>query len=182
MNQVELLWQAYHRKLLFFIQSRVDSAIDAEDLLQDIFLKLHRQIDALEDESKIESWLFQVARNSIIDYYRSRKLQLDLPEWLIEPESDEVETIRHELSACLEPLIKQLPEKYQQAMLFSEIEGKTQQALALELNLSLSAAKSRVQRGRKLLKEKLSSCCAFELSENNEVTDYHPKNTNCGSC
>lgn len=182
MDQIEQIWRSYHQKLLSFIKARVDSCIDAEDLLQDIFLKVSRQIGQLEDDTKVESWLFQVTRNSIIDYYRSKKVMSELPEWLTVPETDPNETIRHELSACLVPLIKQLPEKYQQAMLVSEIEGKTQQQLATEINLSLPAAKSRVQRGRKLLQEKIHACCEFELSADNQVTDFNHKDKNCHHC
>ena len=96
---------------------------------------------------KLRFWIYQVTRNAIIDYYRSHKSHVELPETLITPEKDDTETARQEIEGCMLPLIKNLPDGYREAAMLSEIEGLTQKHVAEKLGLSLSGAKSRVQRG-----------------------------------
>lgn len=154
MNTTENIWREYHSKLSAFLKSRVSSDV-ADDLLQDVFVKVHTRLDSLRDNTKIESWLYQLTRNTVTDYYRSKKPTEALPDWIEQPESDEGEIIRRELSSCLEPMIKQLPDKYRNAIQLSEIERKTQKEVSEIEGISLSGAKSRVQRGRVLLKDML---------------------------
>jgi RNA polymerase sigma-70 factor (ECF subfamily) len=182
MNTIEEIWNGYHSKLLFFIQKRVNDKDAAEDILQDIFVRVHSRIDTLENKSKIESWLYQIIRNAIIDYYRSRKPTEELPEWLAQPQVDREESNRLELSSCLTPMIQQLPEKYRHAVQLSEIEGKTGKDVAEKENISLSGAKSRVQRGRALLKTMLHECCKLEINKRNQIVEYDKKDDDCKHC
>ncbi|WP_316365587.1 sigma-70 family RNA polymerase sigma factor [Candidatus Thiodiazotropha sp. CDECU1] len=80
MNTIEEIWNHYHSNLLAFIQKRVNDKTAAEDILQDIFVRIQSRIDTLENRSKLESWLYQITRNAIIDFYRSRKPLEELPE------------------------------------------------------------------------------------------------------
>jgi RNA polymerase sigma-70 factor, ECF subfamily len=134
----------------------------------------------------LPSWLYTLTRNAIIDHYRSHKptaeLSADLAEQLPELASDEAEQIRTELAQCLAPMIEALPEVYRSAVVLSEIQGLAQQEVAQRLDLSLSGAKSRVQRGRHKLKDMLLDCCRFELGHRNEVLGYEPKRRACRSC
>ena len=72
-------------------------------------------------------------------------------------------------------MIRQLPEKYRQAVQWSDLDGLPQQEVADRLGLSLSGAKSRIQRGRALLKDVLDQCCSFEFDRRGNVTDCDPK-------
>ncbi len=154
----------------------------AEDLLQDVFLKVHSKLGSLETKTKIESWLYQITRNTVIDYYRANKRLEELPKWIEQPESDENTTIRQELSSCLEPMINQLPDKYREAIQLSEIEGKTQKEVSEKEGISLSGAKSRVQRGRSLLKSMLNDCCQLEINKKSQVVSYESKHQDCDYC
>lgn len=182
MHSTEDIWIKYHSQLLSFIRKRVNDVTAAEDILQDIFVRIHSRIDTLEHSSKLESWLYQITRNSIIDFYRSRKPTEELPEWLTQQQASTDEAIRRELSSCLIPMIQQLPEKYRHAVQLSEIEGKTQKEIAAQENMSLSGTKSRVQRGRALLKTMLHDCCKFEVNSMNQVVDYDKKEGDCKRC
>jgi len=71
-HTIEQLYNEFHEKLTSFIRNRVADEDEAKDLLHDVFLKIHSHIDSLNTESKVESWLYQIARNSIIDYYRKK--------------------------------------------------------------------------------------------------------------
>lgn len=182
MNTIEEVWNKYHANLLAFIRKRVNDKAAAEDILQDIFVRVHSRIGTLENRSRLESWLYQITRNAIIDSYRSHKPLEELPEWLEQPQIGREETNRQELSACLAPMIQQLPEKYRHAVQLSEIEGRTQKEVAEMENISLSGAKSRVQRGRALLKEMLHDCCKIEINAKNQIDDYVKKDGDCRFC
>jgi len=182
MNVTEKVWKEYHSKLLAFIAKRVDDRSVADDILQDVFVKIHSQMDSLKEEEKLESWLYRITRNAVIDYFRTRKPSLELPEWISQPEADPSVQARQELEACLRPMIEQLPSKYRDALVLSELEGRTQHEVSKEQKISLSGAKSRVQRGRSLLKGIMFECCEYELDHKGKVVDYHAKNKDCDSC
>jgi RNA polymerase sigma-70 factor (ECF subfamily) len=181
MKTTENIWTEYHDKLSAFLRTRVANDV-AEDILQDVFVKIHSRIDSLKENTKLESWLYQITRNAVIDYYRSKKPTVDLPEWIEQAQADEDEIIRKELSSCLVPMIEQLPDKYRTAIKLSEIDSKTQKEVAELEKISLSGAKSRVQRGRSILKGMLHECCKFELNGNNQLVDYKKKDPDNGFC
>ncbi|OGK09738.1 MAG: RNA polymerase sigma factor SigZ [Candidatus Riflebacteria bacterium GWC2_50_8] len=182
MNTIVEIWNRYHSNLLVFIQKRVNDKAAAEDILHDIFIRVHLRIDTLENRRKIESWLYQITRNAIIDYYRSRKPTEELSEWLVQQQASSEESNRLELSSCLTPMIQLLPEKYRRAVQLSEIEGKTGKEVAEKENISLSGAKSRVQRGRALLKTMLHECCKLEINKMNQIVGYDKKDDDCKLC
>ena len=181
MIETEKIWHEYHKKLIAFIRGMVAEDV-VSDILQDVFVKIHTRIDSLKESTKIESWIYQITRNSIVDYYRSKRTTEELPEWVARPLPEEEEVIRSELSLCLEPMVRELPEKYRNAVRMSEIDNKTQKEVAEHEGISLSGAKSRVQRGRALLKAMLNDCCQFEISKNNQITAYEKKDKNCKYC
>jgi len=182
-NQTENIWIEYHEKLLLFIKSRVSDSFIAEDILHEVFIKIHAKLDMLDEPIKLRSWLYQITRNTIIDYYRTRKIETELPDWIVEPtQIDTEEIIRQELSSCLAPMINNLPEKYRLAIQLSEIEGKTQKEVAKQENISLSGAKSRVQRGRTMLKTMLHDCCQLEINKSKQIIDYSVKDKFCKFC
>ncbi len=182
MDSIEQIWQGYHHKLHGFIQSRIGDASLAEDILQDVFTRIHSHIGTLKDSTKIKSWIYQITRNAIIDYYRSRKTTEELPESLSNIEMDTHEKTRKEISNWLIPMIKSLPDIYQQALMLSEIEGLPQKEVAKKLGLSLPGAKARIQRGRALLKKALVECCSYKFDRKGNVIDYQSKGEACKDC
>jgi len=159
---VENIWNEFSAKLGQFIAVRVADPATAEDILQDVFVKLHSHLDEFQDPAKVQGWLFLVARNAIIDHYRTRKPTAEVPESLPAgpPEQDaEME----ELKTLFRRIVYDLPQPYRDALVLTEFEGLTQDELAKRLGISLSGAKSRVQRGRELLKELLLDACHREF-------------------
>jgi RNA polymerase sigma-70 factor (ECF subfamily) len=179
----ERVWETFHVPLQQFIRRRVSDEAAAEDLLQDVFLDIHQHIDTLRDVKKLESWIYQVTRNAIIDYYRSRRATttLDAPETL--QISDELpdEDIITELFPSVRAMIMSLPAKDRQALILTEYQGLTQKELAERLGISVSGAKSRVQRAREKLKQQLLACCHFELDRRGHVIDYQPRCVCCST-
>ena len=181
MKSTENIWHEYHLQTAAFIRSKVsEDAVD--DILQDVFMKIHTRIDSLKEDTKLESWLYQITRNTIIDHYRSKKTMDELPDWVEQLQPEEEESIRRELSSCLEPMVRELPDKYRNAIQMSEIENKTQKEVAKQESISLSGAKSRVQRGRALLKSMLYECCQFEINNKDQLVSYEKKTKDCKYC
>ncbi len=178
----EQIWEEFSSALRSFISRRVSNPSQVEDILQDVFVKIHSNIDLLKDNTKIRSWVYQITRNTIIDYYRKQQIKLeDIDEIPIEDEGAfnninnmvELEPAQ-KVAAGLKGMIDDLPEKYSQALYLVEIEGLPQVDLAKRLGISVSGAKSRVQRGRQLLKDSLMRCCHFELDRYGKIINYHP--------
>ena len=182
MNTSEKVWQEYHSRLRVFIRSRISDDTTTDDILQNVFLKMHAGLASLKDVTKLQSWLYQIARNTVSDYYRSQKPSVDIPEWLPHPEAGPSDKVTQELSECLQPMIQQLPEKYREAVILSEVKGLTHKEVAQLQGISLSGAKSRVQRGRALLKEMLSDCCRLEFDHSGRLCAYERKGKACDAC
>lgn len=172
-------WQAYRTELVQFVKRRIRNPLDAEDLVQDVLVRAYSQRASLREHRKFRSWLYQITRNAIIDYGRVHRSTAALPPVLeTTPASTDAET---ELAMCLHPLVKRLPERYQQAVTLAELEGLKQREVAERLGLSLSGAKSRVQRGRKLLEDLLLQCCAVAFDTRGRVMDFSPQKP-CNTC
>jgi RNA polymerase sigma-70 factor, ECF subfamily len=178
-HTTEQLWHALHTDLLAFINRRISDQQTAEDIMQDVFIRIHQQIGSLRDETRLESWIYQITRNAIIDHYRSRKPDGELPETLRWEAADEAE-VASRLAPCVKLMVDDLPEKYRETLYLTEYQGLTQVEAAERLRLSVSAVKSRVQRARDQIKSSLLQCCHFEFDRLNRIIDYQP-NCNCQS-
>lgn len=179
---LEHIWQEFAAKLRQFIRARVNDPATAEDILQDVFVKIQARLDQLKDPAKLQGWIYLIARNAIIDHHRTRKETVEVPEALAaEPAVEDGEL--EELKASFRRMIYSLPEPYREALVLTEFEGLTQQQLAERLGISLSGAKSRVQRGRVQLKDMLHECCTFEFDRRGKVIDCTPRaRAKCEEC
>lgn len=179
MNEsLEMIWTTLNIPLERFIRSRVPDAQTADDLLQDVYVKIHTHLDSVRDEERLRAWVYKIARNVIHDYYRSQKPTDELPDALIQIEDDD-EDITERLAISVRSMIDLLPAEYREALILTEIDGLTQAELAERRGISVSGAKSRVQRGRKLLRALLYECCHFEFDRLGKVIDYYPR---CDEC
>ena len=178
----EKIWEEFQPRLKQFILKRIPDEQNAEDILQDVFLKIHARIDTIRDEEKLQSWMYQIARNTIADYYREHKATVELPEALELPEEPIVDDdVVKDLIPSVKAMVNGLPDEYREALILTEYEGLTQRELAERLGLSFSGAKSRVQRAREKLKTMLLDCCHFEFDRLGKVIDYRPKCDSCSS-
>ena len=175
----ENVWREFSDRLRGFIGKRVSSSADADDLLSDVFVKVHTRIDTLEDEARLAPWLYQITRNTLTDHYRrSAAPQTGLDG--VDPAAAENDYDAAALiSESLRDLVDRLPGKYREALVLTEFEGLTQVEMADRLGLSVSGAKSRVQRARALLRDDLLKCCHFEFDRLGHVIDYEPRPRCC---
>ena len=180
MDQVlttDQVWELLSDKLRSFLRSRVSDYDAADDLLQETFLRIHQKLGDLRDRERLISWVYRVARTLVIDYYRKEGRDPDVP-MSMEPSSEpDSRNLNALVMGWFPEMVEELPENYREAVALYDLAGVPQQEIADRLNLSLSGAKSRVQRGRELLKAKLLDCCSFELDRQGNVVDYerrHP--------
>jgi RNA polymerase sigma-70 factor, ECF subfamily len=169
----ESLWRDYRTQLVRFVLKRVADEATAEDIVHDVLVRAYERRDTLRDGQKFEPWLYQITRNAVVDHYRRRRPSEPLPADLIAetPAAD----AQRELAKCMKPLIDALPGHYRDALTLSEIQGLTQQDTAGRLGLTLSGAKSRVQRGRRMLEEKLLQCCRVEFDTRGAIIDFESR-------
>jgi RNA polymerase sigma-70 factor, ECF subfamily len=172
----EALWRDYRAQLFGFVLRRVSDAAAAEDIVHDVLVRAWSKRDTLRNAGRFEPWLFQITRNALIDHYRSRRPSEPLPDDLADPHGLPDRPAMQELAKCMQPLVDTLPHHYRDALSLSELQGLTQQETAARLGLSLSGAKSRVQRARRLLEAKLLECCRIEVDSRGTIVDYEQAN------
>jgi RNA polymerase sigma-70 factor, ECF subfamily len=178
----ESIWSEYSHQLKAYILKRIPDSSFADDILQDVFIKIHEKIDSLKDHKKINSWIYQITKNSIIDYYRKQKIKLSDIQLVSEKELNALEAVdskternpEERIASGLKVMIDSLPNEYAQALNLVEFQGLSQVQLAKELNISVSGAKSRVQRGRQMLKDSLMKCCHYEFDKYGTIISSHP--------
>ncbi|MDF1548134.1 MAG: RNA polymerase sigma factor SigZ [Bacteroidales bacterium] len=186
-QNIEKIWKQIHTELKTFIAKKVRESDDVEDIVHDTFVKMKLNIDKLKDPSKINAWVYQIARNNINDYYRAKSKYANhgtseiTEDKLIEEEEDEMKILlrTRQFSDYAASVINQLPEKYREAVFLADMEGMNQNELAQKLNLSISGAKSRVQRGRQKVKELVLLCCDVNTDVYGNIVDYAPRETTC---
>jgi len=179
----ETVWAQFGERLRAFIAKRVKGEADVEDVLQDVFAKIHAGLGGLNEDEKLEAWLFQVARRATLDHFRRRsgsRRSSELPEELAEPKHDDDRTA--EVASWLEPMMSLLPEEDREVLRLADLEGLSQKDLAARLRISVSGVKSRVQGARRRLKEAMLNCCHFEMDRRGNAMDYTRKRKDCGSC
>lgn len=177
---LESVWQEFADQLRRFIRRRLSDEAETEDVLQDVFLKLARQPGKLPAPDKLPAWLFAITRNAIIDRYRTRKMNVSLPDSLFdENEPKEMGG----LCSAVRRIIHTLPEPYREALELVELQGMTQVLLAKKLGISVSGVKSRVQRGRALLKSTLLDLCQVEFDRRGGLVNCEPRGrSSCEKC
>lgn len=186
LNDPSALWGQFAPPLRAFLARRVPPGVEADDLLQDVFIRVIRHLDTLRDADRPEAWLFQIARNGLRDALRARQrrdgrtdpLEIDLP---AESDPEAVRAAEAELAPCLTAMISRLPEPYRSAIELTSVRGLTQAEAAGQAGVSLSGMKSRVQRGRGQLRRMLVDCCEIALDARGGVSDFHRRApTPCG--
>jgi len=159
--ETEALWRESSSRLGSWFERETGSAADAEDLLQETFVRIHARIDTLVDASSVRGWVGTIARNVLADYHRCRGVQSETRVAEEAAAPGRQAPIQQTVAAWLESFIAQLEPGDADALRFVDLGGHTQAELAEREGISLSGAKSRVQRARDRLRERLESCCAF---------------------
>ena len=163
-------WTELHSRMQAFIGSRIEDHHTAEDLVQEVLLRLHRHLPKLRDEERVDAMAYTIARNAVTDHYRSggrrRETPIEDPDLFLAEqteESDEATDSVVELARCLTPLVDRLEDSYRDAIRLTDLGPLTQAEAADRLGLSVPGMKSRVQRARAQLRDRLRACCEVRL-------------------
>lgn len=180
-KNIEKLWLKFGTQLKAFIFKHTTDEALTDDLLQEVFIKIHEKIDTLRDDSKLQSWIYQITRNTIVDHFRAiqKDAKIDF-EYTIDEEviTDDF------MSETLQDMVKMmdsLPAEYCESLCLTELGGMSQKAYAEKKGLSYSGAKSRVQRAKIMLKDMLMNCCHYQFDKYGTVIDVHPIHYCCCS-
>jgi len=176
-------WPKIHRYVTRLVGNQ-----DAEDLTQEIFIKVEQAAATFRSESKLSTWIYRIATNAAIDKMRSsshsrvnkKTILSTTPEDVIEIDIDtnklvcgqksslpETEVINKEMNSCIHAFIDALPEMYRTAIILSEFEGLKNKEIAEVLELSLDVVKIRLHRAKQKLKEDFSKNCNFYRNDRN---------------
>lgn len=183
------VWIAFDARLRRYVRQRVDPA-SVDDVVGGILLRLVQHQDDLKAARSPIAWALRVAANAVTDHHRRgasaqrAMAQAELEE-LGHAEAASVTEwpMADDLARCLVPMVRALPSPYGEALLLVDIDGLTQAQAAERVGISRSGMKSRVQRGRRKLKQALLRCCTIELDRRGGIVDYRRRTEdNCERC
>lgn len=176
----EQIWRALSDRLRQFVRARIESTADVDDVLQTVFLRIHSRLDGLREADRLESWVFQITRNAVTDHFRKKQGARNDVEMLIAESTDSsAESVNAELANCIAVLIERLPEDQRRALSMFELDGISQKEIAIRESISVSGAKSRIQRGRTSLERMLKACCEFQFDRRGNVVEYEATDADC---
>lgn len=183
MKEFNIIWDEFNGKLLNYIRSMVSNEHDAEDILQNVFIKIYNNVDQLDEPSAIQAWIFRIAKNTVIDFYKKKKDVSFEPEKFlnISEELEEDDNLNKEITECMKNMIFTLPEKYKQVYDMYENQEMKHKEIAQELDISVSNSKVRLKRAKSIFKDMLVDCCDFEVDSYGNIIEYHQKK-DCGGC
>ena len=184
-------WQGYREELYRFVLKRVRREAVAEDIVHSALLKAWSQRESLKSPERLRPWLYRITRHALADHFRARHSMEALPGEVEAPRLGTYTTATPNLAACVGPLAAHLPPIYRVALTRSDLQGDSHRKIASELGLSISGVKSRVQRGRRMLRDGLMRCChvastptgeirAFEVAEACNCADAGTALASCG--
>lgn len=164
-DRVKQIWENFDKHLRGLICTKMNNHNQCLDVLQDVYVKIIKNIDKISSVDNMPSYLNKLANNAVTDYYRQKTKNTTVEKdsfgdiVIIDEVLEEQDQIKNCQLDCLEPGIDTLPDIYKEALIMSDIEGLPQKEVAEKLGITLSGAKSRVQRAREKLKAEVIRCC-----------------------
>ena len=186
----ESSWQELIRAVRSYVGRRVPNPEDRDDLVQEVLLRVHRGLTSLKDQTSPGPWIFGIAHNVVVDHWRKRgrarsvpidEAEIDLGELV--DETDDGEVLQQSVATYLADMVTRLESPYRETLMLTELQDMKYADAARRLGISLAAVKSRVLRGREMLRKSLIRCCEIGLGATSRVLDCTPRaKANCESC
>lgn len=171
--ETQTIWNNFNDELYFFILKKVKNQEATKDIFQNTFLKIHKNLSKLKKEEKVKAWIFQIARNEIVNYFNKESIYVGVLEIDKENSIQEYQEI-----CCFDKFINDLPEIYKQVIELIYIEGQKQKDISKKLEISLESVKGRIKRAKDILKKNFNECCKYELDKNGKLIGE----SNCAIC
>lgn len=171
--ETQKIWDNFNDELYFFILKKVKDKDAANDIFQNTFLKIHKNLTNLEKEEKARAWIFQIARNEIFNHFNKESVYVEKL-----GENKETSSEKYEHICCFDKFINDLPKIYKQVIELIYIKGQKQKDVAKELEISPENVKARIKRAKDILKKKFNECCKYEFDKNGKLIGE----SNCSIC
>jgi RNA polymerase sigma-70 factor (ECF subfamily) len=192
-SAVQVMWEASSRRLHAWFERRTGNAHDADDLVQETFLRVQSKLDSLRDDERLGAWIGTVARNVLADHGRARGRpdagagDVEAGDALSEEAQAEASggdgaRLTAAVAGWIEAFLARLEPEDAAILRAVELEGRAQVDVARELGLSASGARSRVQRARARLRRALEACCRFAFDRRGNLTDVVRRPGNACDC
>jgi RNA polymerase sigma-70 factor, ECF subfamily len=175
------IYKEYNSLLKNFVSKRVNNKEDVQDLLQEIYIKLHLNKPTSDKEEVKRGWIFTIARNTIIDHYRKcsgKQVEMRTDKFISE-EPVPAKPEGPDLTKCLHSFINELPAGIKEAVIDSEIKGISQKQLSQKYNIPYSSFRSRIQRARLKLKTMILDCCQVQADSRGNILEANCKKNLC---
>lgn len=169
----DIIWNQYANQMRTFIRSQIHDEQTTDDILQNVFVKIHSDVTQIDKIGNMKAWLYRMVKNMMVDYFRSLKHTSEIDDSISEETISE--PIIENVASSIRFFINQLDEPLRKLMILSELKGYSQIEISKELNIPYSTIKSRIQKGRHLVKEMLLDCCHYEFDRRGTVIDYECK-------
>ena len=172
----QTIWRNLGDELFFFILKRLRNEESAREVLQNSFLKIHKNLPQLREKSKVRAWSYQIVRNEIANYQKLVPIvEGDQGSSDSEPWDQGITTDSY---CCFEKFIKNLPEKLHLVVEEVYLKGNSQLEAAGNIGISLASTKARIRRAKGILKQNFQDCCNYKLDEQGQLTGE----PDCSSC
>ena len=171
-TEINTIWIDLNEELYKFILSKIKDEQISKDIHQEVFLKIQTKIHQLKHTSKLTSWVYQIARNTIIDHFRNLKgKHIPINDFdLAEKDTDNFEYAN--LTNCITQKIENLSSQHKEAIILTSFKNYSQKELAEHLKISYSGTKSRVKKAKEILKEKILDCQNVESDKTGKLLDF----------
>ena len=174
---VAAAWQAHEAELRGYLRHRLSDGEAADDVLQDVFVKAMRQGQGFCAIDNPRAWLFQVARNALVDRLRATRTEDPLPEDLPDTAvlaADPIAPV-DALAGCVARVLGELSEEDAAILRACDLHGQTQRDYAQVHGLSLPATKSRLLRARLRMRDQITSACQVRFDVDGSVCGHVPR-------
>jgi RNA polymerase sigma-70 factor (ECF subfamily) len=181
-DETAAIWSEFSGQVRRHLLGKVRNEADADDLMQEIFVKIHRHAGDLRDRGKLAPWIRRIVSNTVTDYYRKSRgveVELDEEKTAIEEPGDDSHACAVK---CLKVFVSRLPDKYREALLLADVDGERQKEIAQRMGISYSGFKSRVQRGRAMIKKMFLGCCVDSLDARGNLSPRFNAKDDCPTC
>lgn len=171
------IYPAYQKEIYFFLLRKMHNSAEAKNILQTTFLKALENYTQIRDKKKMKSWLFQIARNEMIDYYKNASRYVSLSEDTREKSYSEPLDLSEQF-CCLNLFINRLPNIYKEPVQLIYKEGKSQVETAEILGLKLTTIKGRIRKAKHILIKDFEECCQYRINADGKLAGEQ----NCIKC
>ncbi len=182
-KDTDRIWEEFSGRIRAHLLKKLRRKDDADDLMQEIFIKIYAHVGHLRERTKLSSWIYAMVENTLNDYYRKNgRREMKFDEGKEYTKTANVEDPLEGITGCLNAFIDRLPTKYRDPLVLSDLEGMKQKDIAERMHLSYSGLKSRVQRGREMIREMFVECCKLSIDEKGIINSEYQEMDKCTLC